>query len=45
MVEKLALGQGYLRVLWFTTVIIISVRINAPYSPSKINLIRRAGYT
>lgn len=43
MVHKVALGQVYLRVLWFTPVIIIRVHINAPYSPSKINLIKRAG--
>jgi hypothetical protein len=35
--------QVYLRVLWFTTVIIIRVHINVPYTPSKINLIKRAG--
>ena len=45
MVDRVALGQVYLRVLWFATVIIIRVHINAPYSPSKINLIKRAGNT
>jgi hypothetical protein len=45
MVDKVALGQFYLRLLWFTTVIIIRVHISAPYSPSKINLIRGAGNT
>jgi hypothetical protein len=45
MVDKVELGQVYLRVLWFTTVIIIRVHINVPYSPSKINLIKRAGST
>lgn len=45
MVDKVALGKVYLRVLCFITVIIIRVHINVPYSPSKIYLIKRAGNT
>jgi len=45
MVDKVALGKVYLLVLGFTTVIIIRVHINVPYSPSKIKIIKRVGNT